>query len=175
MAADYGDKATAAAPGNSAKVAKAWAVGLLADDAARAVAWLVGGGLIVLLAVEITTLVMAARADRLPTTVGFLHEIASIVSLVTVALAGWLVGLLRSAYSDPSKRKTIGALWDVGTFWPRAAHPFAPPCYGERAIPEVVDRVLLLIGPRPGLPRSAGTGRPVPARGGIRPGSADRL
>ena len=146
VAGDYGDQATDAAPGNSKKVAKAWAVGLLADDAARAVAWLVGGGLIVLLAVETTALVMAARADRLPTTVGFLHEIGSIVSLVIAALAAWLVGLLRSAYSDPAKRKTIGALWDVATFWPRAAHPFAPPCYGERAIPEVVDRVLLLLG-----------------------------
>jgi hypothetical protein len=78
--------------------------------------------------------------------VGLLHEIASIVSFVTVALAAWLVGLLRSAYANPSKRKTIGALWDVATFWPRAVHPFAPPCYGERAIPEVVDRVLLLMG-----------------------------
>jgi hypothetical protein len=146
VAGDYGAEAADAAPGNSRKVAKAWAVGLLADDAGRAVAWLAGGGLTVLLAVETTVLVMAARADRLPTTVGFLHEVASIVSLVTVALAAWLVGLLRSAYSDPAKRKTIGALWDVATFWPRAAHPFAPPCYGERAIPEVVDRVLLLLG-----------------------------
>jgi hypothetical protein len=146
VAGDYGAEAAGAAPGNSKKIAKAWAVGLLADDAGRAVAWLVGGGLAVLLAVETTALVMAARADRLPTTVGFLHQIASIVSLVIVVLAGWLVGLLRSAYSDPAKRKTIGALWDVGTFWPRAVHPFAPPCYGERAIPEVVDRVLLLLG-----------------------------
>jgi MFS family permease len=144
---DYGGKAAdAAARGNSRKVAKAWAVGLLADDAAWALAWLVGGGLTVLLAVEITTLVMAAQTHRLPTTVGFLHQIASIVSLVTVAMAAWLVGLLRSAYSDTSKRKTIGALWDVATFWPRAAHPFAPPCYGERAVPEVVDRVQLLLG-----------------------------
>jgi hypothetical protein len=146
VAGDYGDQAAGAAPANSRKVAKAWAVGLLADDAARAVAWLVGGGLIVLLAVEATALVMAALADRLPTTVGFLHQIASIVSLVIVLLAGGLVGLLRSAYSNPAKRKTIGALWDVATFWPRAAHPFAPPCYGERAIPEVVDRVQLLMG-----------------------------
>jgi hypothetical protein len=146
VAGDYGAEAADAAPGNRKKIAKAWALGLLADDAALAVACLVGGGLIVLLAVETTALVMASLADRLPTTVGFLHQIASIISLVIVALAGGLVGLLRSAYSDPAKRKTIGALWDVGTFWPRAAHPFAPPCYGERAIPEVVDRVLLLLG-----------------------------
>ena len=147
VSGDYGSDATAAAPENSKKVAKTWAVGLLADDAARAVAWLVGGGLLVLLGVETTALVAAVQADRLPTTVGLMHEIASIVSLVTVALAGWLVGLLRSAYSNPAQRKTIGALWDVATFWPRAVHPFAPPCYGERAIPEVVDRVLLLMGP----------------------------
>jgi len=71
----------------------------------------------------------------------------AVVRATTAALAGWLVGLLRSAYSNASERKTIGALWDVGTFWPRAVHPFAPPCYGERAVPEIIDRVLLLMGP----------------------------
>jgi hypothetical protein len=142
VSGDYNIDPTVVVTKNSKKVAKAWAVGLLADDAARAVAWLVGGGMLVLLLVEGTTLV----ANRLLIPVGLLHEIASIVSFVTVALAAWLVGLLRSAYSNPSQRKTIGALWDVATFWPRAAHPFAPPCYGERAIPEVVDRVLLLMG-----------------------------
>jgi hypothetical protein len=111
------------------------------------VAWLVGGGLLVVLVVEGITLAAAVQAIRLHITVGLLHEIASIVSFVTVALAAWLVGLLRADYSDPSRRKTIGAVWDVATFWPRAVHPFAPPCYGERAIPEVVDRVLLLLGP----------------------------
>jgi hypothetical protein len=69
-----------------------------------------------------------------------------VVSLIAIAVAGWLVTLLRQDYSDPAKRKTIGALWDVGTFWPRAVHPLAPPCYAERAIPEVVDRIRLLTG-----------------------------
>ncbi len=147
VSGDYGTDARRRYPGNSKKIAKAWAVGLIADDAARAVAWLVGGGLIALLGVEIVALVTAAQASRMHITVGLLHQVASIVSLVTLALAGYLVSLLRAAYSNPAERKTIGALWDVATFWPRAVHPFAPPCYGERAIPEVVDRVLLLIGP----------------------------
>src|SRR6185437_8322553 len=71
---------------------------------------------------------------------------ATAVTLVVVAVAAGLVALMRQAYSDPAKRKTIGMVWDVGTFWPRAVHPLAPPCYAERAVPEVVDRIRLLTG-----------------------------
>jgi len=52
-----------------------------------------------------------------------------------------MMAFLHSAWSNPAKRRLIGVLWDVGTFWPRSYHPLSPPCYSERAVPELQRRM----------------------------------
>jgi hypothetical protein len=69
--------------------------------------------------------------------------LAASVTLITTATVA-LVGLGRAAYKDRNKRRTLGILWDVGTFWPRATHPLAPPSYGERVMPDLITRVTYL-------------------------------
>jgi hypothetical protein len=81
---------------------------------------------------------------------GFLHEqatdwrvwSANAGSWVIVGFAVALIGLMTRSYRDEGLRRQVGILWDLTTFWPRSAHPLAPPCYGERAVPEFASRIV---------------------------------
>lgn len=70
-------------------------------------------------------------------------------SINPVAVGVWLIGILlvglvvleALAFRVPKTRKAVGILWDIGSFWPRDVHPLAPPCYAERAVPELAIRL----------------------------------
>lgn len=70
--------------------------------------------------------------------------------LPPLALSTWvltflpLVALfvLRQTLTRPSARRLAAIAWDVATFFPRAFHPLGPPCYAERAVPEIQTRLL---------------------------------
>lgn len=60
---------------------------------------------------------------------------------VLAGLPALAVLAFRRSTREESTRRRIGIVWDLGTFWPRRFHPFAPPSYAERSVPELQHRI----------------------------------
>ena len=60
---------------------------------------------------------------------------------IGIAIPPAVIAGMAVTWRRPERRRILGTVWDVGTFWPRSFHPFAPPCYSERAVPELLRRI----------------------------------
>ncbi len=72
--------------------------------------------------------------------VGWTRDIATASMYLVVAMSTGLVLLGSQIRRSEKTRKAVGVIWDLTTFWPRAAHPLGPPCYAERVVPELQIR-----------------------------------
>lgn len=84
---------------------------------------------------------LTSVGGRGATVMGFLTNLGTYL-VGAFALVLILLGLF--AYQSAGLRRIVGVAWDLGTFWPRGAHPLSPPCYAERVVPEIVARTTFL-------------------------------
>ncbi|GAA2210818.1 hypothetical protein GCM10009850_062770 [Nonomuraea monospora] len=117
-------------------VARQWALAALTDRAGLVLGVLTGIGVAGSAAVTGIYLLGLFTPGG-----GLAGLLASVGSWAMVAAVVALVLVGRRTYRDTRLRRTVGILWDICTFWPRAIHPLSPPCYTERVVPELMTRV----------------------------------
>lgn len=75
-------------------------------------------------------------------------DYSRIATIVTILIPASLVlGRVIGAFRNNERRRELAAIWDLGSFLPRWYHPFAPPPYGPRAVPDLAEYISTQDGP----------------------------
>ncbi|CAN5886958.1 hypothetical protein BH23ACT5_BH23ACT5_09020 [soil metagenome] len=123
----------------AARVGRAESVASLTDQAAAVV------GTVVMVVLVATALAVLSASDPVGMRLGsFAERLARPASVVLGLIPLVAIYLISRMYRSQPARRMVGIVWDVATFWPRWFHPWSPPAYGERAVPQLRDRLSVL-------------------------------
>ena len=100
-------------------------------------------------------------------------DLAQLVALILPIAAIIHVGLYQGLRSR-DVRRGVGVLWDLGGFWPRWVHPFAPPTYSDRAVTRLQEQLNERHAGRPAAARAPQPGHGDRCRGRARRGRRPR-
>lgn len=69
--------------------------------------------------------------------------VAALITFAAPLLAVLGIVLVAVLVSGSAGRgdRPLGIVWDIACYLPRTGHPFGPPCYAERAVPEIASRL----------------------------------
>ncbi|WP_344090603.1 hypothetical protein [Microbacterium deminutum] len=70
----------------------------------------------------------------------FIVNILDVGMLGLTGVGALLVAVLAAGASSGGTRP-LGIVWDIACYLPQTGHPFGPPCYAERAVPEIAGRL----------------------------------
>ena len=125
-----------------AAVLRRWSIAQSRTVYHRALGWLTGLAVLLLLLISAVSLEPGLVDDGRASS-----AMDALVPLGNAALSAITAGLVLvgvSAFRDPEKRRAVGIVWDLLSFWPRDAHPLCPPPYGGRAVLATATRATQL-------------------------------
>jgi hypothetical protein len=137
---DYPDMSDGDGRAKQVASSRAWAS--LADLAAQI---LVGLALFTVVIIAVMAVWFLVDGSGFQSVAKWSPTVTNASVFITASLATGLILLAVQAYRDRQLRRVVAVLWDVITFWPRANHPLTPPCYAERTVPELLDRLRTLV------------------------------